>query len=75
MNPDEAILRNVRSGKDITPVWDAMAKPLTAEEQAAFGRQPPPLSSLPDPRPFISVGAPKSGQKGIEITVGLKGTF
>ena len=75
MNPDEVILRNVRSGKDITPVWDAMAKPLTAEEQAALGRRPLPLSSLPDPCPFISVGAPKSGQKGIEITVGLKGTF
>lgn len=68
-------MRNVRSGKDITPVWDAMAKPLTAEEQAAFGCRPPPLYRLPDPRPFVSVGAPKSGQKGIEITVGLKGTF
>ena len=75
MNPDEVILRNARSGKDITPVWDAMAKPLTADEQAAFGRRPSQLSSLPDPRLFISVGAPKSGQKGIEITVGLKGTF
>lgn len=74
MNPDEVIMRNVRSGKDITPIWDAMAKPLTAEEQAAFGR--PSLSfHRPDPCPFISVGTPKTGQKGLEITVGLKGTF
>lgn len=34
MNPDEVMLRNARSGKDITPVWDMMAKPLTAEERA-----------------------------------------
>ena len=36
MNPDEVILRNARSGKDITPVWDAMAEPLTAEEKKAW---------------------------------------
>lgn len=76
MNPDEVMLRNARSGKDITPVWDMMAKPLTAEERAeAFRPRPSPPLRLPDPHLFISVGAPKSGRKGIEVTVGLKGTF
>ena len=75
MNPDEVMLRNARSGKDITPVWDMMAKPLTAEERAEVfsHRSSPPR--LPDPHLFISVGAPKSGRKGVEVTVGLKGTF
>ena len=76
MNPDEVMLRNARSGKDITPVWDMMAKPLTAEERAeVFSHRPSPLPRLPDPQPFISVDAPKSGRKGIEVTIGLKGTF
>lgn len=75
MNPDEVMLRNARSGKDITPVWDMMAKPLTAEERAeVFSHRPSP-PRLPDPHLFISVGAPKSGRKGVEVTVGLKGTF
>ena len=75
MNPDDVMLRDAMSGKDSTPVWDLPTRPLTAEEQAALGRRPSPLPRLPDPRPFISVGAPKTGRKGIEVTVGLKGTF
>lgn len=69
------MLRDAMSGKDSTPVWDLPTRPLTVEEQAALGRRPSPLPRLPDPRPFISVGAPKTGRKGIEVTVGLKGTF
>lgn len=77
MNPDELMLRNARSGRDSTPVWDLLTRPLTAEaeERAVFALRPSPLPRLPDPRPFISVGAPKTGRKGIEVTVGLKGTF
>ena len=75
MNPDEIMLRNAKSGKDSTPVWDLPTRPLTVEEQAALDRGPSPLPRLPDPRPFISVGAPKTGRKGIEVTMGLKGTF
>lgn len=75
MNPDEIMLRNAKSGKDSTPAWDLPTRPLTAEERAAFDRCPSPLPRLPDPRPFISVGAPKTGRKGIEVTIGLKGTF
>ena len=76
MNPDEVMLRNARSVKDITPVWGMMAKPLTAEERAeVFSHRPSPPFRLPDPHLFISVGAPKSGRKGVEVTVGLKGTF
>ena len=75
MDPDEIMLRNARSGRDSTPVWDLPTRPLTAEERAAFDRRPSPLLRLPDPRPFISVGAPKTGRKGIEVTMGLKGTF
>lgn len=75
MNPDEIMLRKARSGRDSTPVWDLPTRPLTAEERAAFDRRPSPLPRLPDPRPFISVGAPKTGRKGIEVTIGLKGTF
>ena len=75
MNPDEIMLRNARSGRDSTPVWDLPTRPLTVEEQAALDRRPSPLPRLPDPRPFISIGAPKTGRKGIEVTVGLKGTF
>ena len=75
MNPDEVMLRNARSGKDITPVWGMTAKPLTSEELAALDRRPSPMPRLPDPHLFISVGAPKSGRKGVEVTVGLKGTF
>ena len=63
------------SGKDSTPVWDLPTRPLTAEERAVLALRPSPLPRLPDPRPFISVGAPKTGRKGIEVTVGLKGTF
>ena len=74
MSPDEVMLKNAHSGKDITPVWDAMTRPLTPEEQAAFGRQPS-MFRLPDPCPFISIGAPRTGRKGIEITIGIKGTF
>ena len=75
MNPDEIMLRKARSGRDSTPVWDLPPRPLTAEERAVFALRPSPLPRLPDPRPFISVGAPKTGRKGIEVTVGLKGTF
>ena len=75
MDPDEIMLRNARSGRDSTPVWDLPTRPLTVEEQEALDRRPSPLPRLPDPRPFISVGAPKTGRKGIEVTVGLKGTF
>lgn len=75
MDPDEIMLRNVMSGKDSTPVWDVPTRPLTAEELAALDRRPSPLPRLPDPHPFISVGAPKTGRRGVEVTVGLKGTF
>ena len=75
MNPDEIMLRNAMSGKDSTPVWDTVSKPLTSEERTAFDSRPSPLPRLPDPRPFISVGAPKTGRRGIEVTIGLKGTF
>ena len=75
MNPDEIMLRNAMSGKDSTPVWDMGSKPLTPEERTALDRRPSPLPRLPDPQPFISVGVPKTGRKGIEVTVGLKGTF
>ena len=75
MDPDEIMLRNAMSGKDSTPVWDMVSKPLTSEELAALDRRPSQMLRLPDPQPFISVGAPKSGRKGIEVTVGLKGTF
>lgn len=75
MNPDEIMLRNAMSGKDSTPVWDMVSKPLTSEELAALDRRPFPMPRLPDPHPFISVGAPKSGRRGVEVTVGLKGTF
>ena len=75
MNPDEIMLRNAMSGKDSTPVWDMVSKPLTSEELAALDRRSSPLPRLPDPCPFISVGAPKTGRKGLEVTVGLKGTF
>lgn len=73
MNPDEVILRNARSGKDITPVWGPMTRPLTPEEQAALGRQPSKFR-LPDPRPFVKLGPGRRGH-GFEITVGVKGTF
>lgn len=75
MNPDEIMLRDAMSGKDSTPVWDTVSKPLTSEELAALDRRPSPLPRLPDPQPFISVGAPKTGRRGIEVTIGLKGTF
>ena len=75
VDPDEIMLRDAMSGKDSTPVWDMVSKPLTPEELAALDRRPSPLPRLPDPQPFISVGAPKSGRKGIEVTIGLKGTF
>ena len=75
MNPDEIMLRNAMSGKDSTPVWDMVSKPLTPEERTTLDRRPSPLPRLPDPQPFISVGVPKTGRKGIEVTVGLKGTF
>ena len=75
MNPDEIMLRNAKSGKDSTPVWDLPTRPLTVEERTALGRHLSPMPSLPDPRPFVSVGAPKTGRRGLEITVGLKGTF
>ena len=75
VNPDEIMLRNTMSGKDSTPVWDMVSKPLTSEELAALDRHPSPLPRLPDPQPFISVGAPKTGRNGIEVTVGLNGTF
>lgn len=74
MNPDEVMLRNARSGKDTTPVWGAMTRPLTPEERAAFGRRPS-MFRLPDPRPFISFGSPRTGRKGVEVTIGIKGTF
>lgn len=63
------------SGGDGAPVWGMASKPLTSEELAALDRRPSPMPRLPDPRPFISVGAPKSGRRGVEVTVGLKGTF
>lgn len=75
MDPDEIMLRDAMSGKDSTPVWDMVSKPLTSEELAALDRRPSPMPRLPDPQPFISVGAPKPGRKGIEVTIGLKGTF
>ena len=75
MNSDEIMLRSAMSGKDSTPVWDMVSKPLTSEELAVLDRRPSPLPRLPDPHPFISVGAPKTGRRGIEVTVGLKGTF
>ena len=75
MNPDDVMLRNAKRGKDSTPVWDSPTRPLTVEERTALGRRPSLLPRLPDPRPFISVGAPKTGRKGIEVTMGLKGTF
>ena len=74
MSPDEVMLKNARSGKDITPVWDAMTRPLTPEEQAAFGRRPSPLFRLPDPCPFAKFGPGRRG-RGVEITIGIKGTF
>ena len=56
MNPDEVMLRNARSGKDITPVWDMMAKPLTAEERAeVFSHRPSAPLRLPHPHLFIFV--------------------
>ena len=75
MDPDEIMLRNAMSGQDSTPVWDMVSKPLTPEELAALDSRPSPLPRLPDPQPFISVGAPKTGRRGIEVTIGLKGTF
>lgn len=75
MNPDEIMLRNAMSGKDSTPVWDMVSKPLTSEELVVLDHRPSPLPRLPDPQPFISVGAPKTGRRGVEVTVGLKGTF
>lgn len=75
MDPDEIMLRNAMSGKDSTPVWDMVSKPITSEELAALDRRPSPMPRLPDPHPFISVGAPKSGRRGVEVTIGLKGTF
>ena len=73
MSPDEVMLKNARSGKDIAPVWDAMTRPLTPEEQAAFGRQPS-MFRLPDPCPFVKLGPGWRGH-GVEITIGIKGTF
>lgn len=73
MTPDEVMLRNARSGKDITPPWDAMHRPPTPEELAAFGRQPSG-TSLPNPRPFVKVGPGRKG-RGVEVVVGIKGEF
>lgn len=73
MSPDEVMLKNAHSGKDIMPVWDAMTRPLTPEEQAAFGRQPS-MFRLPDPCPFVKLGPGRRGH-GVEITIGIKGTF
>ena len=75
VNPDETMLRNAMSGKDSTPVWDMVSKPLTSEELAALDRHPSPVPRLPDPHPFISVGASRTGRRGVEVTVGLKATF
>jgi len=69
-SPDEVMLRNARSGKDITPVWDAMAKPLTPEEQAAFG--PADGAQVPDPRPFVRFV--EMGRK-TAVEIGIEGTF
>jgi hypothetical protein len=71
VNPDEVMLRNARSGKDITPVWDAMTRPLTPEEQAAFGKRDDG-PRIPDPRPFVRLN--DLGDE-VAVEVGVEGTF
>lgn len=68
---DEVMLRNARSGKDITPPWMPQPRPFSPEELAAFG--PAPRFTLPDPRPYVQVKETKKGKYAIEA--GLKGTF
>ena len=73
MTPDEVMLRNVRSGKDITPPWDVSPRPLTPEELAAFGSRPSGIR-LPNPCPFVKIGPGRKG-RGVEVVVGIKGEF
>ena len=70
MNPDEVMLRDARSGKDTTPPWDAMTRPLTPEEQAAFGKKEG--LRIPDPRPFVRLN--DLGDE-VAVEVGVEGTF
>lgn len=35
----------------------------------------PRLPRLPDPAPFVKIGANPSGSPGVSITIGVKGTF
>lgn len=69
-SPDEVMLRNAHSGKDITPPWDATFRPLTPEEQAAFGREKG--LRIPDPRPFVRLN--DLGDE-VAVEVGVEGTF
>jgi len=61
-NPDEVMLR--KGGED------ARSKPLTPEEQAAFG--PADGAQVPDPRPFVRLV--EMGRK-TAVEVGVEGTF
>ena len=68
MEPDEVILRNAHSGRDITPPWDAMS-PLA--DVAAFASDGSSIT-IPDPHPYVKLETP-DGRPGIEV--GIKGTF
>lgn len=68
MTPDEAMLRDSRAGR-------SEEMPISPEEAAELRPARPDLGlDWPDPVPFVKIGPDRKG-KGIEVVVGVKGTF
>ena len=83
MEPDEIMLMNAHSGRDITPPWDArrvwplVDSPVIVdydyalEHGAAFASDGSGVT-IPDPHPYVKLETP-DGRPGIEV--GIRGTF
>lgn len=68
MTPDEAMLRDSRAGRP-------EERPISSEEAAELRPACPDLGlDWMDPAPFVKIGPDRKG-KGIEVVVGVKGTF
>lgn len=74
MTPDAALLRDVRAGGGEPSLLDA-GRPITPEEAAELKPAGPDLGlDWLDPAPFVKIGPDRRG-KGLEVVVGMKGTF
>lgn len=68
MTPDEAMLRDSRAGR-------SAERPIAPEEAAELRPARPDIGlDWMDPAPFVKIGPDRKG-KGLEVVVGMKGTF